>query len=103
MPGVKFLRAVVTLAAILAPAMSPAASEAAVASSVRAAAQADDGTPSIQSWALAPSGADPGEPSSRPNLSYETAPGAEIQDSVTLWNYGNTQLTFRIYATDAFN
>jgi hypothetical protein len=60
-------------------------------------------TPIVNSWALAPSGPDPGQPGSRPNLTYDLAPGATIQDSVTLFNYGNTALIFRLYATDAFN
>jgi hypothetical protein len=59
--------------------------------------------PVINSWAVAPSGPDPGQPGSRPNLSYDLAPGAKITDSVTIFNYGNTQLTFGIYSTDAFN
>jgi len=57
----------------------------------------------VNSWALSPTGAKPGEPGTRPNLSYELAPGAQVQDSVTLFNYSNVQLTFRVYATDAFN
>jgi hypothetical protein len=60
-------------------------------------------TPIVQSWALAPTGTDPGEPSTRPSLSYTAEPGSTVNDSVTLWNYGNVQLTFRVYATDAFN
>jgi hypothetical protein len=62
--------------------------------------------PAVNSWALAPSGTTPGQPEnpgSRPNLSYELAPGATIDDSVSLFNYGNVQLTFAVYATDAFN
>ena len=58
----------------------------------------------VHSWALAPAGStDPSQPGNRPNLSYEVAPGAKIDDAVTLFNYGNVQLTFRVYATDAFN
>jgi len=58
----------------------------------------------VHSWALAPVGsADPGQAGNRPNLSYEADPGAELTDGVTLFNYSNVQLTFRIYATDAFN
>lgn len=57
----------------------------------------------VNSWALAPSGDTPGQPGTRPDLSYELNPGTEVQDSVTLFNYSNTQLNFRIYATDAFN
>ena len=59
--------------------------------------------PVVNSWALAPSGPDPGQPGSRPNLTYDLAPGAAVHDSVTLFNYGNTVLIFRLYATDAFN
>jgi len=57
----------------------------------------------VNSWALAPSGPKPGELGTRPNLSYELAAGNQVKDSVTLFNYSNVQLTFRIYATDAFN
>ena len=57
----------------------------------------------VQSWALAPTGTDPNEPSSRPALTYTAEPGSRVEDSVTLWNYSNVQLTFRIYSTDAFN
>jgi hypothetical protein len=61
------------------------------------------GQPTINSWALAPTGRDPSQPSSRIYLSYDVAPGSQVNDSVTLWNYSNVQLTFHIYATDAFN
>ena len=73
--------------------------------SAQAPDQPGDGgeVPVVNSWALTPTGPNPDEPSSRPYLSYEIAPGATVQDSVTLWNYGNVQLTFRVYATDAFN
>lgn len=58
----------------------------------------------VQSWALAPAGsADPGEAGNRPNLSYELDPGAELTDAITLYNFSNVPLTFRIYATDAIN
>lgn len=96
----KYRRAVVILAlaaigAVTTPATTRAAAQEAEAR--------EDGGPSIQSWALAPTGSNPDEPGDRPNLSYEAQPGGTIEDSVTLWNYGNTQLTFRVYATDAFN
>jgi hypothetical protein len=69
----------------------------------QAAPDAGDDQLVVQSWALAPTGSDPAEPSSRPALTYTAEPGATIQDSVTLWNYGNVQLTFRVYPTDAYN
>jgi hypothetical protein len=59
--------------------------------------------PVVNSWALAPTGRNPAEPSSRVYLSYNIAPGSTLKDSVTLWNYSNVQLTFQVYATDAFN
>ena len=31
------------------------------------------------------------------------APGAAVQDSVTLWNYSDIPVDFDVYATDAFN
>lgn len=57
----------------------------------------------INSWALAPSGDQPGQPGTRPNLSYELAPGTEVKDAVILLNYSNVPLTFRVYSTDAYN
>ncbi len=58
----------------------------------------------VESWALSPAGSlDPTQAGNRPELSYVTDPGAVIEDAVTLYNYGNVQLTFRVYATDAFN
>ncbi|GAC1594012.1 MAG: hypothetical protein NVS3B21_15620 [Acidimicrobiales bacterium] len=62
------------------------------------------GQPEVNSWALAPSGADgANQNGNRPSLSYEVSPGAVINDAVTLFNYSNVQLNFRLYATDAFN
>lgn len=59
----------------------------------------------IHSWALSPAGTseDPSQPNNRPNLSYEVDPGAVVEDAVTLYNYSNVPLNFRLYATDAFN
>jgi hypothetical protein len=57
----------------------------------------------VNSFALSPTGDDPDQPSTRPALTIDAAPGATVNDSVSLWNYGNTQLTFSIYPTDAFN
>jgi hypothetical protein len=57
----------------------------------------------LESWALAPTGTDPSQPSSRPNLTYTLDPGASATDSVSLWNYSDVQLTFHVYATDAYN
>ncbi|MEI8238381.1 MAG: hypothetical protein WCI22_03090 [Actinomycetota bacterium] len=55
------------------------------------------GTPAVESWALAPYGLN------RPNLSYSAETGGVIHDKVTLINYGNVPLAFKVYATDAFN
>lgn len=58
----------------------------------------------VHSWALAPAGStDPSQPGNRATLTYEVAPGATLDDAVTLFNYSNVQLNFRLYATDAFN
>lgn len=58
----------------------------------------------VESWALAPAGSlDPNEAGNRPELSYSSTPGEVIEDAVNLFNYGNVPLTFRVYATDAFN
>lgn len=66
-----------------------------------------NGTPTqeiVESWALTPAGsADPDHPGNRPELTYSSSPGTVLEDAVTLYNYGNTTLTFRVYATDAFN
>lgn len=65
---------------------------------------ADAGDGVTHSWALAPA-ASAGDAGSghRPNLSYSLEPGAVLEDAVTLFNYSNVQLTFRVYAVDAVN
>jgi hypothetical protein len=56
------------------------------------------------SWGLGPTGSsDPSQPGNRQSLTYDVAPGSTIEDSVTLYNFGNIGLPFRVYATDAFN
>lgn len=58
----------------------------------------------VHSWAVAPAGStSAAQPGNRPNFSYELAPGATVRDAVTVHNYSNVPLTFRLYATDAFN
>jgi hypothetical protein len=57
----------------------------------------------LESWALAPTGTDPSQPSSRPYLSYTVDPGSTVTDSVSLWNYSDVQMNFHVYATDAYN
>jgi hypothetical protein len=57
----------------------------------------------VQSWTLTPGGSAGNEAGSRPNLSYQIAPGTVIEDTVIVYNLGNTAMDFRIYATDAFN
>ena len=57
-----------------------------------------------ESWALSPAGSlEAGSASERSDLTYEADAGAVIEDAVTLFNFGTVQLTFRVYATDAFN
>ena len=44
----------------------------------------------VQSWTLTPGGsADGDEAGSRPNLSYQVAPGTVIEDTVIVFNLGN--------------
>jgi hypothetical protein len=57
----------------------------------------------LESWALAPTGTDPSQPSSRPNLTYTVDPGSTVTDSVSLWNYSDVAMNFHVYATDAYN
>jgi hypothetical protein len=58
----------------------------------------------VNSWTLTPKGSDdPGAAVVRENLSYSAEAGATIQDEVTLYNFSNVPLNFRVYATDAFN
>ncbi len=57
-----------------------------------------------ESWALSPAGSlEADSASERPDLTYEADAGAIIKDAVTVFNFGTVQLTFRVYATDAFN
>ncbi len=85
-----------------------AVSSAAPAGSVEAQPPAQTSGPAgeemVHSWALAPAGSsDPSQAGNRPDLSYELDPGATVQDSITVYNYGNVALNFQIYATDAVN
>ena len=58
----------------------------------------------VHSWALAPAGSNEVNGNGgRADLSYTADPGSTIDDAVTLYNFGTEQLTFRVYATDAFN
>ena len=58
----------------------------------------------VQSWTLTPGGSDDGdEAGSRPDLSYQVAPGTVIEDTVIVYNFGNVTMDFAVYATDAFN
>ena len=59
--------------------------------------------PVVDSWSLTPTGTNPNEPGSRPAFTYTLAPGAAVRDSLTVWNYSDVQLTFHVYAADAFN
>ena len=64
----------------------------------------DDTIDVVQSWTLAPGGGpNGGDAGSRPNLTYQVAPGSVIDDSVIVYNYGNVTTRFDVYATDAFN
>jgi hypothetical protein len=56
-----------------------------------------------ESWALSPGGSAGADAGQRADLSYFSDQGAVIEDAVTLFNFGNVQLTFHVYATDAFN
>ena len=57
-----------------------------------------------ESWALAPAGSlEADDAGQRPDLTYEGDQGAVIEDAVTLFNFGDVQMTFSVYATDAFN
>jgi len=66
-------------------------------------AQEQPAPATVNSWALTPSGDDPTQPGARSNLSYTLAPGASLEDSVTLWNYSNVPLAFSLSAIDAVN
>ncbi|MCU1390919.1 MAG: hypothetical protein JWL72_4257 [Ilumatobacteraceae bacterium] len=85
-----------------APAADSSLPPAATTQGTDPAAASDQGA--VESWALAPTGSLDGNlAGNRPNLTYDSDPGAVINDSITVFNYGNVQLTFRLYGTDAFN
>ncbi|MEU5884946.1 DUF916 domain-containing protein [Spirillospora sp. NPDC047279] len=52
-------------------------------------------------WAVQPSG--PKGPTGRDHFVYSAAPGQKIEDTVGITNGGRSALTFKVYATDAFN
>lgn len=73
-----------------------------------AGAQEQTSSPSAEnythSWSIGPAGSlDPNQPGNRSNLTYDATPGSTITDAVVISNFGNVQLNFRIYATDAVN
>jgi hypothetical protein len=64
----------------------------------------DPSVEQVHSWSLAPGGSsDPVQAGNRVDLAYDAVPGTTIDDAVTLYNYSNVTLNFRVYATDAFN
>jgi hypothetical protein len=66
--------------------------------------QVTDPNQVVESWALAPASSDdPNQAGNRPELSYVSDAGAVVQDKVTVYNFGTVPLTFKVYATDAFN
>ena len=86
------------------PVDSTPADPAADGSTTDPAAASDPSTEFVQSWTLtAGGGPDGSDIGSRPNLTYQLAPGAVIEDSVVVFNLGNLPMLFRVYATDAFN
>jgi hypothetical protein len=65
---------------------------------------AQPGEEVVHSWALTPGGnTDPDASGNRSQLTYSADPGTTVTDAVTLYNYSNEQLLFRVYATDALN
>jgi len=94
------LALVAAFALALTPALGSARADAQTAADQ---AQTPDPNAVVNSWALTPCGDDPTQPGARPTFSYTLAPGATQADCLTVWNYGNTQLTFHVYAADALN
>lgn len=100
------LTAGLALTAFLAAA-SPAASAAApaeVSAAVPTAGRpgtAPDPRAGGMTWAVRPVG--PKGPSGRDYFVYNASPGQTIKDEVAISNLSDRTLTFRVYATDAFN
>jgi hypothetical protein len=103
------LPATTVLVAVLASAVPPLPALASAPPSTDPAATAPGPTDlpapgqEVQSWALIPANDVPDRGGNRPNLTYVADPGAVITDAVTLMNLGTDVLTFRVFATDAFN
>ena len=63
-----------------------------------------NGAPNGQNaWAIGPAGQDRAQAGNRPYFRYDVAPGGTVDDAVTLYNYSDNDLAFKIYPTDAFN
>jgi hypothetical protein len=54
-------------------------------------------------WGFTPTGPDRTVPGPRNDFTYQLAPGASVDDSVTVWNYSDVPANFVLYATDALN
>ena len=52
----------------------------------------------VRSWTVTPAG--DGGIATRSEFAYQVDPGTSVDDAVTVYNLGNTQLTFRVYAAD---
>lgn len=92
---------VVAAAASAAPAVAPPTDPSGSATQCTPAAPGEE---IVHSWSLSPGGSlESDQAAQRPELAYELGQGSVQEDSVILSNLGNEQLTFRLYATDAFN
>ena len=54
-------------------------------------------------WGFTPTGPDRAIPGPRNDFTFQLAPGAQVDDSVTVWNYSDVPANFVLYATDARN
>jgi hypothetical protein len=64
-------------------------------------AQAQEEPPPDDRWAVQPGG--PDGPGPRPNFAYSLAPGAQIEDVVSISNLSDRTMTFLFYPKDAYN
>ncbi len=74
-----------------------------VAGAMPATAQEEPPPRPTSQWAVTPTGEDQTQPGDRSDFSFDLAAGATVRDGVTVFNFGQTQLEFTLYATDARN
>jgi hypothetical protein len=108
-PSARFAALLLTAGALLAPLAAPTTANAATLTTLTTSGPTTP-TPGVSTPGTSPNTATFGvqpatgnKPDSRPRLTYDATPGAQITDHVAVQNFGTQPLQLHVYANDAFN